>query len=779
MVLIMYIIIAPVVREDIPWWQPLGWTATYFIGLAVAILVNLFPQPNLALFAIHRQLARLEKDFAMMLRQIQLYGENSSSATPSESRDALASIEMLYHRIDETIDALKSTLPAAQTELYLSCRSHAVDDLSEWVDEARTLAKIIRSLCTALTNRILGEEYQFNSQSLRDAKGVINDHISESRDRLVHAMTSSIAVCHAWADPMTRRVVLPDVQDELQEAMEDSRHQFQIAVQRAAHVLAMQDPSAYYHRHQNLNMPLFAHLARRMSASHSLLELAQSLVNFMNRHNWEAQEVRGVGSKSFGTWEQLRSLIFTGVHSYITRPWLWYGPDTFRLALKTAVGMFFGSLFISIPYLYNLATPFALWPGLTIASVNLATTGSSFRKAGDRLLGTLLAAAFALLVADLFPGTQEDYIKIPAIGLFTFFVIYLRTPDHAYAYTYAACSIGSMLYGSVSLMNEDDEIDLVMGYIPKRIELIFTGIVIFSIAELLLFPRSSRRLVETLSLQFFTAMNEFTKQASICAERIDGVLIQQQKQNRSEADCWLMMVRDSEDPLQIQKLVEVLSTLSSVDAKLKEELPSGLAEPRVGLSLELDAKSYRGLSVAVSDCEAQASLLVQSFQVFAKACCGSEDDEDGARFQPSGFHRGFLSSTAAPPPQLLANVLGQVHQITETACTKLSQAYPDGRIRPQSGNTIAAISAAATFRNLQDVRLSGLSEWSKIYGQAMTSHNQNQNDNTMNGDSLVDPHTMDLMALGITTTTILDLCRHLQKAGRSLEQIAHRFPPSK
>jgi uncharacterized membrane protein YccC len=79
----------------------------------------------------------------------------------------------------------------------------------------------------------------------------------------------------------------------------------------------------------------------------------------------------------------------------------------------------------------------------------LSTVGSSFHKATDRLFGTLLAAAYALLVADFFSG-NDDAAKIPAIALFTFFaVIYLKQDDHVYQYSYAATSIGSMLYGSV------------------------------------------------------------------------------------------------------------------------------------------------------------------------------------------------------------------------------------------------------------------------------------------------------------------------------------------
>ena len=85
---------------------------------------------------------------------------------------------------------------------------------------------------------------------------------------------------------------------------------------------------------------------------------------------------------------------------------------------------------------------------MTVASVNLGTTGSSFHKAYDRLSGTMIAAAYALIVTDLFPG-NTDSVKVPAIAFFTFTVIYLWSDEHVYMYTYAATSIGSMIYGCV------------------------------------------------------------------------------------------------------------------------------------------------------------------------------------------------------------------------------------------------------------------------------------------------------------------------------------------
>ena len=315
-------------------------------------------------------------------------------------------------------------------------------------------------LCSSFS----GEGYHVYSPSLREAKKAIKEEIGPSRDRMVDAMIASIAVCHAWADPHGKNHVLGELEDILFEC----RQSFHRALSKAALKLNKKDQG-------ETNSPVFAHLTRRMSAFRALFEMGDCLVLYLQQHRWEAEQIES--SKATNP-----LVCFYSAFVNFTKPeWLWHKRDSFRLAIKTSVGMFLASLFISVPYLWDLALPFGVWPGLTIASVNLGTTGSSFHKASDRLFGTLLATAYALLVADLFPG-NSDYVKIPAITFFTFVVIFLWDSDHAYKYTYAATSIGYMLYGSVK-----NDVNIT-GYIPKRIELIFVGICIFSFIELMLFP---------------------------------------------------------------------------------------------------------------------------------------------------------------------------------------------------------------------------------------------------------------------------------------------------
>jgi hypothetical protein len=84
----------------------------------------------------------------------------------------------------------------------------------------------------------------------------------------------------------------------------------------------------------------------------------------LEKHAWEKTEIRSSDSK---TWKgNCVSRLWLRFFAVINTPWKWHNPDSFRLALKTAMGMVLASLFVSIQYLYEIAAPFAIWPGLTI-----------------------------------------------------------------------------------------------------------------------------------------------------------------------------------------------------------------------------------------------------------------------------------------------------------------------------------------------------------------------------------------------------------------------------
>eukprot|EP00567_Pseudictyota_dubia_P005354 CAMPEP_0197436528 /NCGR_PEP_ID=MMETSP1175-20131217/3967_1 /TAXON_ID=1003142 /ORGANISM="Triceratium dubium, Strain CCMP147" /LENGTH=961 /DNA_ID=CAMNT_0042965837 /DNA_START=69 /DNA_END=2954 /DNA_ORIENTATION=- len=724
MILVMYIVVAAPVREDIQWWMPIGYLGTYLIGMIIALLMN---SANFALRSTHSNLESLEKDLTMLLNQCKAYSTNLVIA-PDVSRAAAASIEMLYTRIADTVKCLKAELAASKVELLLQFKSKAANDLSEWIVAAEQLLAPLKSLRTALMQRVIGEERTVHDRTTA-TKEIIDHEIAPARDRMVDAMLSSIAVCHAWADPSAHRTVLPDVQGELAISIEECRRAFHQAMRKA---------TAELKGDAEENVPVFAHLTRRTTAFNALFEFGDSLLAYLEEHSWEAEEAFDENKNETRPRTPVCHAIGSFV-KFVELKWLWHQPDTFRLALKTAVGMSLASLFVSVPVLWNISEPFGIWPGLTIASVNLGTTGSSFQKAADRLSGTLLAAAYALLLSDLFPG-NTDAVKVPGIAIFTFLTIYLRSDEHAYMYTYAATSIGSMLYGSVK--NDFN----IPEYIPKRIELIFVGVVIFSVVELLMFPRSSRKMVECLGFQFFLSVRDYLKQAARCARRMqEYVAYSVDDTMHAEA-----LFDEADDTFHLEQLDQCHRKLKTESSKLKKELEPALNEPHLGLSMPLQRESFRGLAKELNDCETQAFLLLKAFRKLS-----------------GYYHEVGHPIREVKWPHTHARFLEDASVKTSDACEWLKAAYPDGQLRAQEGNSVKAVIAAAAFRSLLDVRLRTMSVWTNNYSDFI--HRK----------GLEDSDPMGIMTLGITTTFILELCRHLEKAGRHVEHIAHKFPSLK
>lgn len=207
MILVMYVVLSSHVRDAPEWWEPLGWVATYWIGLIFAILANLFPSPRLALNSTHTLLNRLENDLVMLLEEGKQFAAHTATR-PGVSRAATACIEMLQRRIGNTVKALKSKMNPTAVELSLRCRRvDAMEDLKEWITQAEKLMGHIKSLRSALVGRVLGEEIAMASPVLVTVKAQIEEQIAPARDRLVDAMIAALAVCTAWADPLSQRQV--------------------------------------------------------------------------------------------------------------------------------------------------------------------------------------------------------------------------------------------------------------------------------------------------------------------------------------------------------------------------------------------------------------------------------------------------------------------------------------------------------------------------------------------------------------------------------------------
>lgn len=751
MVVVMFIVLAAPIANPMYWLKPFGWVATYFICLAIALLMNLVPFPNLAMTTTRQNLNRLENDLTMLLLAIKDYSNNNGTNVKL-ARKAISTMEFMYTRIFETVLTLQNKLPATQVEFkLLSCKSHQ-DGLVAWVKHSATLLEPLKFLRSALMQKVLGEESTYSSPTLGRAKVVLNQEISPSRDRLVNAMIASVAVCHAWADPTkSNATIFPNVQEELQTALHECQRSFHKAVCKAADEMGSSGSCNQRKEHQSL----FAHLTRRMSAFHSLFALAESLLSYLEHHEEDGEWKTSTAAAHDKQKKSKCSRLSCGgwcsdLRAYLTQPWKWRDQDQLRIAFKTSVGMVFAAFFVSMPYLKELSTPYGVWPGITVASISMSSRGSSFHRAADRLMATMIGGAFSMIVADLFPG-NNNVVKIGSLTIFSFVMIYLRDANHAYMYTYSCITIGCMLFGSVAT-----DYDIV-GYVPKRIELIFVGVLIFALVELSLFPRSSRKIVEATSLEFIMTTRDFLQQAVKCSHRMEKYVIEYSSNNnnnnqeywKSSANKETINFHKQDDPFDLSKLKEEHAKLKEKSAKLSSELNSAIGEPSLGLGIPLHPASFRGLVANEKHTERQAGLLCNALEKLAE-------------FYQQGDHP--IRDMSSNWPHVHTVFLQDAADSMEHICTWLDTVFVDGRIRAQRGNSVKAVNAASSFRSLEDVRLKIISEWSDSF-EAFVHQN---------GFEDSDPHA--IMTLGITTTVILELCEHMQKAGKNMEEIAYRFP---
>lgn len=765
MILVMFVVVAAPIRFETTWWDPLGNMCSYLIGLSMAVLMNLIPpwQPNTATRQMHDLLNTMSKNFSLLFME-ELRYTYTTGRSPKMARAAGAEIKVTVDRIAEAFLEMKRLCPAVATEIWWRSfwdreTRNSAEKLASWILVLETILVDLNMLKSTLNSRFLGETNDNSTISTRYIRRIIADELGEEYRHLVDDLIQWSVTCNQRADPLWNQPNVGD-QTEFLRKNRSSPAAFasRIAKTRKAFGSAIRKVTTMVHEanghsqgHGGTATPVFAHIARRSTSIHSLLSIAEALNKYLevvqlNDHDNTRDDSERDTMQNNEIGSRVRSCLSTipmrletfsntiGL-THFKAKWLWHDPSKRRLALKTALGMMLASLWMAVPALWNIAQPFGFWPGLTVASVNLASTGSSFHKAIDRLVGTLFAAAYALLVADFFPG-NADSAKIPAIAIFTWTVIYLKNDDHEYQYSYAATSIGSMLYGSVKIGYN------VEGYIPQRIELIFVGVITFALIELVVFPKSSRLAVETRILEFFFQLQSFVEKANEVishGEEATSIKDDEKKVNND----------NSKDDL-LDELTRIGREVSTTSAILKTEVQYALLEPYFGFSHRLHPQAMNGLVSELRDVETKVYLLIKALKYVLSLRKGAD--------RGKLIQQQYLMSTT------YSKFLQSVHKQLDESCEDFKKAFPDGRFHPQDGNLVLAITAAASFRDFRDIRFRIISNWSELLQKPIIS-------------SATDPEI--LIVWGMATSFILEICRHLQLAGKKIELATAHFPATR
>ena len=435
-------------------------------------------------------------------------------------------------------------------------------------------------------------------------------------------------------------------------------------------------------------------------------------------------------------------------------PWLWKDVSKRRLAAKTALGLLLGSLWVAIPYLREaIAYPNSIWVGMTAAVVSLETTGATFAKAVDRLWGTLVAGGYAMLINKLFDGSHWA-VKLFALSIFVFTATFLTNRERPYASRYASASVVSILYGSF-----DNGIDAV-DYAGMRVMLIFTGVVLFLFVEVLVFPRSSRTVVQASSLQFFEDLEHFFYDSGRICGSISAITKtknggEDNKVHLPEDDpMWLLREGYEKFPSLANELDSTRDVVSKTLGIAKGELRPGLQEPSLGVNIALDSAGYNNLLGEQSKIVSQLDLLIRSI----KSLIGYYSNlNDNNRVRNLYW------------PTLLSTCLVDMAQQLSKCGDNLRAVFPNGLLRPGSCDIEQTIRAIAVFRNFEDLVLSTLNIVAERHSSYLDTLNTS-------GEKVGYAPGFRL-TLSLAISSILTVGHSLSLCGQHLERIVQQSFP--
>jgi hypothetical protein len=337
-----------------------------------------------------------------------------------------------------------------------------------------------------------------------------------------------------------------------------------------------------------------------------------------------------------------------------------------------------------------------------------------------------------------------------------------------------------MLHGSASYNFQEDR------YIPKRIALIFSGLLIFIFVELILFPRSPKAIVQARVLE--SPPSVFLQRAAVAVEALSRYGPSEERENKEELPsmhgdeldteidlkplCFRMIdLKDHNDRNadQVQKferhaadgirtLNHYLDNLKEVVHASEEELSSAFAEPYFGLKLKVGQPMYRRLIDIQLHCTRHSELLVTVVQ---------------------GLQQCFLTEIRRDNPvrdmdwpSFYADSSREAARHLQSCISKLEEAFPDGTLRAQEQNGEKALHPAILFRKFEEVGSRNVFKWSRKYSKFIQLRKREDlfDTDTVTVDSL------DLRVfLAVAESLVLDICQRLQEAGQVVEQISREF----
>jgi len=704
----------------------LGLAATCVIGLIIALVVHitpnlLFKKSSAATHKVPKLIQQLMFETKSLLQSVAEYTRNIGVASKS-AKQTRTVIEYYINARNNTLKQLENLLPALEAECKLPCSSKIdYNRINKFIKCSRKQQKHANLIKLPTTQLLLGEEQTSQNFHVRQVKTKINQNLSGSFDNLV----SQYCNCEydfLFSNNATRH------HRNLDLSMEGYLNAMRLAIA---------DAGAFIMNNDEASRKSAGPLIRSRVAFVAVYSFVHELQDMINSYS-------DITSNQYDQ-DMPKSTLHSRFLSTMTMPWN-SDVNKRRLAIKTSFGMGLATLWVSIPYLRGyVAYPNAIWPAITVASVSLETSGSSYTKCMDRLWGTLIAAGVSLIIDKV---VMDGLLQLILVSLFTFLCMFMKDPEHEYAFRYSCSSLGSILYGSFYNNVE------VGDYAPNRVMLVLTGAFIFLFVEVLVFPRSSRTVVQAQSLQFLEDMEAFLFECSKVCRKIPSISTSTTADSNEllsiQVENPLFMLREGYKQIELEEnLDQAALVVKNTTDLIKKELKSGINEPVLGLNIKLDAYGYEALLSEYSHCVAQANLLTTTLHsLLGFYSCMSEDHV----------------ARELNWPDVLDSSIVNIALKLEKCADQLRQVFPHGLLRPGASTLSKTIRSLSIFREFEETRLEILNDVADKFVEYMKPKDEVQ-------------YTPGfLLTVTLAISALLSISRSLQKSGLHLEAIIQSFP---
>ena len=712
--------------DEVPTWFLLSFIGTASIGLFVAFSVHFIlsftPRSTASTRLSREMMKQLSYQTYSLLYSVSLWANNLGTDTQSIMR-ARGLIEYYITSRKNTLQLLSNSIDAIRVETNLpscsSINSKYLGMVEEFIEFAQKQQQYTDMIQFAISNLLLGEESTLTNETIKEMKIMMSHHLGSAVEKLA---TEYRGTEHAYFFSSSEVSV-----DALQSCLKSYLLAMRNAI-RDADELSVNSSA------KSLTGPKI----RSRVIFHAVSCVVHELLDVITPRTTDAR-IQSTEPES----------IYFKFKTSLKMPWLWNNTVKCRLAFKTSLALGLASLWVAIPHLREVISyPNAAWVGITVAIVSLENTGAAITKCYDRLWGTLIAAAVALLVARILP-VQNNAVAISTYALYTFVAILFQDKERPYAMQCSVSALASILFGSLYNMAEVDY------YVTQRILLIFVGVATFLFVELALFPRSSRIIVQSCTIKYFDDLQCFLVNAGKACDSISSFECEDcEVPDRLREDPLFMLRQGHEEVSSLTAcLADGISRLKDTVSISNNELRPALQEPSLGLHIKLHGIGYEKLLAEQERCISQLKLLT--------TCINSL----------IGYY-SFLPKTAQIRelhwPSLLATTIDQVAQQHHRCINSMKVAFPNGLCEPGSCSVSNTITAISDFRNFEATRISILTQsfaerHTQYYNMLMA----------MEGAAYIPGFRI---TLALASSAILSIAECLQHCGLHLEEIVRAFP---